>query len=221
MVGLRSPEDFGLSRQEVPEALLQRPQESLEMWRDRLQQQYRVPFVLAALSDLKLPYVEIISPLLSGSLVEEIRKLPDHLRTRKVLLRSIVHSLSPNISFSRFPSTERAASILKSRRVVEFLRDELSSIQPGVVISTELIRYALSGIATSDRDQRPPLRKRLRRLARSHLPSWAARGNTHKSSRARGLDPNTLAFRLWLIARMHHMLAEDAASLRHVGVASG
>ena len=71
----------------LPDGLQQGAGESLETWRDRLQQQFRVPFVLGALSDLKLPYVEIINPLLSDSIVDFIRQLPDALRTNKVLLR--------------------------------------------------------------------------------------------------------------------------------------
>jgi len=61
----------------------------LRDWRDRLYQQYRVPFLLAALSDLKLGYVEIVNPLLSDSVIDLIRQLPDSLRTHKVLLRNI------------------------------------------------------------------------------------------------------------------------------------
>jgi asparagine synthetase B (glutamine-hydrolysing) len=109
--GVGRLEDYGIPPQTIPDSLLQQPHESLETWRDRLQQHYRVPFVLAALSDLKLPYVEIVSPLLSGSLVEEIRKLPDHLRTNKALLRSIAQSLSRTSAF---------ASTLRRRRQPRF-----------------------------------------------------------------------------------------------------
>ena len=214
--GLRRLDEFGISPQEVPETLSRRPQETLEGWRDRLQQHYRVPFVLAALSDLKLPYVEIISPLLSGSLVEEIRKLPDHLRTNKALLRTIVQSLSPDVGYARYLATEFTAGILESPRIVELLREDLSSNRADVVVPREFIKYVLSGLAMSVRHRRPMGWRSLRRLAGAHLPSWIVRKRKKKTSRTPTLDPNALAFRVYLVARMHDMLAEDAASLRAV-----
>ena len=48
-------EQFGLQPASLPDNLQQATGESLDTWRDRLQQQFRVPCVLGALSDLKLP----------------------------------------------------------------------------------------------------------------------------------------------------------------------
>jgi len=211
--GLRRLEEFGISPQSVPEALARGPQETLEAWRDRLQQDYRVPFVLAALSDLKLPYVEIISPLLSGSLVNEIRKLPDHLRTNKKLLRTIVHCLSPEVGFAKYWAAEPATRILESPRIVDVLREYLSSSHAEVVVPREFTRYVLDGLAMRAGSRRPPGWRNLRRMAASYLPSWIMK---RKTSQASALRPNLLAFRVYLMARMHDLLAEDAASLRAV-----
>jgi hypothetical protein len=83
--------------QALPAYLVQRDSESLESWRDRLYHQFRIPALLAALSDLKVPYVEITNPLLSRQLVTFVRTMPDHLRTSKGVFKASVLSLKPRV----------------------------------------------------------------------------------------------------------------------------
>jgi len=208
-------EEYGISPQILPDPLSQQPRESLETWRDRLQQHYRVPFVLAGLSDLKLPYVEIVSPLLSGSLVEEIRKLPDELRTNKILLRSIAQALSPDLGFAKYTAAEKATSILKSAHVATYLTDWLFATSSPLIPHrfVELIREAAAG-----RAQEPKLRlwkKRMRRAAAAYLPPWILPRRKMQPTEMR-LDASQLAFRVYLICRMDEILAEDAASVSRI-----
>lgn len=204
-------EDYGVPPQKVPDSLVQQPHESLETWRDSLQQHYRVPFVLAALSDLKLPYVEIASPMLSGSLVEEVRKLPDHLRTNKVLLRSIAHSLSPDVGFARYAATEPATGILKSHSVATFLSDTLSA-SSNQVVPRKFIEFVLHTMTKAKPRSKPQLWRTLKRSAASYAPAWMLRRGKKKVAEP-PLDANQLAFRVYLICRMNEMLTEDAAIL--------
>jgi hypothetical protein len=217
--GLRPLGKFGLPEQRMPAALLQRREESIQTWQDRLHQQYRIPIVQGALSDLKLPYVESVSPLLSGSLVEAIRNLPDHLRTSKSLWQSIVRSLSPNFDYSRYEATESATDILASTPVVDFLRDYLSAARADSVLPREFLQYVLTGLATTAPPRPSRYWKRLRRLAGSHLPAWAK-----KAARAVGpptphlLDPNQLAFRVYIILQMDEMLNAAAVDGRRLSM---
>jgi hypothetical protein len=162
-----------------------------------------------------LSYVEIISPLLSGSLVSEIRKLPDHLRTNKRLLRTIVHSLSPEVGFAKYWAAESATGILESPRIVRVLREYLSSSHTDVVVPRKFTSYVLSGLATRSESRRPAGWRSLRRTAASHLPPWILKSKK-KKSHVGALRPNLLAFRIYLMARMHEMLVEDAASFRAI-----
>lgn len=212
-------EEIGCAPQHVPEAYSQQPQESLAAWRDRLVQQYRVPFVLAALSDLKLPYVEIASPLLAGSLVAEIRKVPDHLRTDKALLKKIVLSLSPDVAITKVTATETATEILASSRIVEFLRDSLRSAHSDDIVSAEFKRNLGNALVTREHTQRSLQWKHIKRSIRSHLPSWAAHTVTKMAPRPRPpeLNANQLAFRIHLMARMKDTLAAEARTKDTLG----
>jgi hypothetical protein len=211
--GLPSLENFGLPEQRVPAALLQRREESTQTWQDRLHQQYRIPIVQAALGDLKLPYVESVSPLLSGSLVEAIRTLPDDLRTGKSLWRSIVRSLSPDIEFSKYEATESLTDILASTPVVEFLRHDLSVARADSVLPREFLQYVLTGLSKTAPPRPSRYLKRFRRLTSTHLPAWAKKAaKTMRPSAPHVLDPNQLAFRAHIILRMNELLSEDAAA---------
>jgi len=212
---LKSLEDFGLTEQAMPQALRQRAGESLETWRDRLYEEYRHPVVLAALSDVKLPYLEILNPLLSRRIVLEVRSQPDHARTDKSLYKSIVRSLSPDIPFAKYPAVQSATDILKSRPFVEFLRDELSSAYAGTVLPRAFIDYVLGQVTTLDTNQtQKPTRKELIATGvKARLPEWARRTIGSFRSKVR-MDFNTLAFRLYVIVHMNRLLAHDAQDSR-------
>lgn len=92
---------YDLSDPVWPGALKRQANESLSLWRDRLYHCYRIPSVLAALTDLKLPYVEVANPLLSRRIIHIVRMLPDELRTDKRLFKDIVTAWSPPIPFAK------------------------------------------------------------------------------------------------------------------------
>jgi hypothetical protein len=212
--GLRPLKEFGLPEQQVPAALLQQREESIQAWQDRLHQQYRIPIVQGALSDLKLSYVEVVSPLLSGSLVEAIRTLPDHLRTSKSLLRSIVRSLSPNIDFAKYAAVESPSDILMSEPVVAFLRDNLSAARADCLLPGEFLRYVLDGIADSHPNWRTKYAKRVQRWASSNIPNWAKKAVKRQSPSVSLLNFNQLAFRVYIILQMNEVLNADAVDGR-------
>jgi len=206
-------ERFGLQPASLPEGLQQATGESLETWRDRLQQQFRVPFVLGALSDLKLPYVEIIDPLLSGSVIDLIRQVPDGLRTRKELLKRLARSMSPEIPFATTVAIQAGDDILKSSSVVELLADTLSSQNALSVIPAELAAHAIAGLAVSTPpSSRVPIGRRLRQTAQALAPSWAARLRARVPPTPL-LHQNRIAFRAYLVARTTALLRQDASLL--------
>jgi hypothetical protein len=203
---------FGIPAQEIPEGLLKRDDESLETWRDRLQHQFRFPVVLAALNDLKLPYVEVASPLIANSIVAEVRKLPDHLRTNKMLLRRIAHQLSPPVRVARYPAIQPPADILKSVRVASFLRAELVAARDESLISKNLIDFVLGRVVmTGAQDWRRASWRNLKRALTAYLPGRTKITTASSLPGKPTSDFNRLAFRIVLISRMHRLLTEDAA----------
>lgn len=211
--GLPPPDHLDLLAQERPDWLEQRAAESLETWRDRLYQQYRLPFCLAALSDLKLPYAEIINPLLSNSVIELIRRLPDPLRNDKKLLRRIADELSPRIPFARSRAVQPGDEILRSRQAVELLRDSLSGSAAGPVIPPTLATYALNALAELPAKPQPSLGRRLRRVIKARAPSLIVSKPTNLIPPPR-LDGHRLAFRTYLVSRAACLLSNDADCLR-------
>jgi hypothetical protein len=186
--------------------------ESLEAWRDRLQQQYRIPFVLGALSDLKLPYVEIINPLLANSVVALIRLLPDDLRTDKALLKAIARSLGPSIPFAMDIATQAGDDVLRSPRLVEFLRDYLSDANGESAVPKAFAAFALDGLTEDRAALRPPISRRARSAVKAWLPAWARRLRKPKPTPARP-SQYRFAFRAYLASRAHRLYKEDARAL--------
>src|ERR1035438_10145405 len=69
-------------RQEFPDDFQRRPGESVQSFGDRLVHSHFIPVDLAGLNDVKAPFLTIANPLLSRSVLEFIRQVPDHLRAR-------------------------------------------------------------------------------------------------------------------------------------------
>jgi hypothetical protein len=205
---------FGLPAQIVPRYLEQRSNETLEGWRDRLQHQFRFQAILSALNDLKLPYVEVASPLMANSIVEAVRTLPDHLRTNKKLMRIIVQKIGPPIPAARYPAILMPGNIFQLPRMAEFLLDELTAARKGSSLPTELIDFALGRMTPVD--HREPWRSRLSRLKRSIGALLPARegATPRRIPGAPKVDFSVLAFRIVMISRMNGIFSDDAATLR-------
>ena len=109
----------------LPDSFRRNENETVATWRDRLYHQFRIPVVLAALNDLKLSHVEIINPLLSHLIIKEVRKLPDELRTRKMLFKQIVDSKGPNINYAKQGSNQNLKGFLKNDEAIRVIEEEL------------------------------------------------------------------------------------------------
>jgi hypothetical protein len=199
-------ERFGLSHQEFPAHLKQRDDESLSTWRDRLYHIYRLPTVLAALSDLKFSYVEQITPLLSILILSRVRELPDRLRTGKTLFKGIVNTITPKVAYANKGANASVEDILRGSPVVELLYNTLRCDYSRTLFSSEFLNYVTKGIAFdgSSNNKTPSSLKK-------PIPGFVETLNLLKDSSA-GLptvDANILAFRVYIIIRMHQILSED------------
>jgi asparagine synthetase B (glutamine-hydrolysing) len=199
------PEAFGFPEQIVPEALLRRSNESLCAWRDRLFQAYRLPTAYAALSDIKASYVDVINPLLSKSILTAARRVPDRLRTEKTLFKRIVRDVSPNVPFASKRAIDFGDDVLRRQDVVGLMRELLSSDYADALLGAPFGRFILGRLdspATQRSRRRTSRAQRLKSIVPRALRNWlrdAAVGQT--------VDGNVLAFRAYLIVRMHQMLS--------------
>lgn len=208
---------FALPAQDLPDALARQDTESLATWRDRLYQESRLPTLLAALTDLKTPYVEVMNPLLSQSVLDLTRALPDSLRTRKRLWRDFVESRSHGIPFAQRPALQKLSEFLSDKDMLELMHAELNSAHNSDLFDGPLMTRIRGDLELALRSgaaclRRPTLRSRLSATLSGSFRAYAARFVTQRPS----LHPLVFAFRAFLVARMNRKLREDAAALRSV-----
>ncbi len=210
-VNLPTPAQFDIPDQQIPEPLQRRDQETVATWRDRLQQQFRVPVILGALNDLKLPYVETVSPLEANSIMAEVRRLPDHLRTSKTLFRRIGEKLSPPVRYARYPAIPPMADLLHTPRVAQFLTGELIAAREESLLPRPLLEFALQRIETNGvRQYVQGYWQRTKRALIAHLPTRSR----PRPPPTRTMDFNHLALRIAIVCRMQKLLGADAKALQ-------
>jgi len=210
--GERAARELGLLPQRIPEALERRPDESLAMWRDRLYQQYRLPVMLAALTDLKTSYVEVVNPFLYARVLAYARALPDELRTNKRLWRGMVDAWSPDLRYATRAAVPPPRTLMADTEMLALMLDELGSARTAALfggVAAQTVRAALEAsmrrsalielVSNRSRFGRALRRAKKRFLGRLHVDSFA------------------LAFRMVMAARMCAMLGDDAASWAHRG----
>lgn len=195
--------------QKIPKYLEQKDNESILDWRDRLYHEYRLPTLLAALSDLKLSYVEQVNPLLSKQILQQIRKLPGHLRTEKSLFKKIVVSLSPKIVFASQGANAKPSDILKQKQFAELLIQELSSKDSIELFPKELISTILKNIKKSETEKKDKAYSfSLKSSIKIFIPQFLKRAFKNIVPSKTIIDYNILAFRIYIIIRMNKILKE-------------
>jgi hypothetical protein len=208
--GLPDLASAGLPAQDFPDWLDRQDGESMATRRDRLIQQYEQPFILAALNDLKLSYVELASPLLSGDIIRKVRELPDGLRNDKSLFKKIVRSISPKIRFAEHRAIESRENILRNRKIVNTVIKELNTDNAKSVFSGEFLAHVLRQIDTSQDTTHSSLSS-LKKAIKPFVPK-AIRRSVKKAPVKPRMDYNVLAFRIYLILAMNRIMTADAAA---------
>ena len=203
-------EKFQLPAQELPADLRRKKGETLSTWRDRLYHAYRLPTILAGYSDVKLSYVEVINPLLAGSVLHRVRELPDSLRTDKILFKEIVDSVSPDVPYATEGANANPYGLLRKREVVELMRKELQSERARRIFNTPFLEYVLRGMhdeKSADKQGNARSRRGIKSFVPHAVKAWL-RALAPKPA----LDGNILAFRVFIILRMDRILSSDLAA---------
>jgi len=202
----------GLSdcRQKRPKELGKHEDETMEAWRDRLHVEFNIPVRLVALHDLKLPYVEVINPLFSRRIIKQVQRLPHDLRTDKRLYARIIKAAGPDIPLAKRRATAKTEEILRTGKVVSAISEQLDTGSAREILSQGLIDHVLAGIRkprtgiTGSHGAGRRIRKIANRLT-ERLYCYGVR---------RLMDPNTLAFRVYIVCKMTRLLAADADALK-------
>jgi hypothetical protein len=197
-----------LAPQSWPESLRRRRQESLMVYRDRLYEEFHVPTVLAALTSIKSPYVEVVNPLQSRAPLAAAHALPDSLRSDRQALRRVVASLSPPIPLARADATVDREAYLGSPELREEFEETFASPEAESLFARAVLDDWTSPEATAGTSG---LRRRLRGVARNQGVQVAHRLGLAQPVRA---SRRQLSFRAYLAVRTVMMLSNDAVLLR-------
>jgi asparagine synthetase B (glutamine-hydrolysing) len=213
---------LGLAEQTWPTELRRATGESIATWRDRLYHAFRIPVILASLTDLKTPYVEIVNPYLSRRVLEAVRALPDSLRTNKKLFRRLVESLSPSLPFATRSAIPNLGKLVERGALRELTRRELLAAKEEGSLPAPFVDHVTSALAAAGADGpatgggatrgRIPtgLGKEYLLAALRKLPPGVR--SVMRSIRPRPPSPAQLAFRGAIVSRMARTLARDGAS---------
>jgi len=210
-INLANYTDYKIPIQKIPEYLELKPGESLETWRDRLYDDFRLPTVQAALSDLKLSYVEIVNPFLFRKILGSVRELPDFHRTGKTLFKKIVNFLSPDIHYAKIDATAKEQDILKQRSFVELIRQELTSNYAEKIFAEEFLKSVLENmtVAQGKNAQQQKNKPSLKSTIKNIMPIWLINAIRDKVPATTKIGPNLLAFRIFIIIRMYRLLSTE------------
>lgn len=199
--------DFGIPAQEFPLEFLRKSEESLESWRDRLYHSFRLPTILAALSDIKYSYVEVINPLLSRVILKQVRELPDSSRTNKSLFKEIVKEISPSIPYASKEANAMPQNLLKKKEIVEVIKNKIQSESAKHIFNEDFINYILAHVQTEGLSNQKTTGK-FKKTAKSLIPGFIKNRIRDTGLKAK-VDGNTLAFRVYIIVRMNEILSAE------------
>lgn len=201
----------GISRltpQIRPPELERQPAETREMWRDRTNASFEAPLIFAALSDLKLSYVEIVMPLVSRRIIQQVRTMPDALRTNKSAFKRQVLAKDCGIRYAASAAIKPRDSILRESPVASVLSDSLHQGSEGTGSIAELCRGAAVLVESTSSSPRLFERRRSRQVIRKIRMALGI------GAQPETLDPFCVAFRVYVIYQMFKLLEQDASALR-------
>lgn len=207
---LRAYRKYGIPKQVVPNILKRRPKETLAMWRDRIYHEYRLPTIIAALTDLKVSYVEQVSPLLSRNILNYVRNLPDHLRTDKYLFKEIVNDISPDIKYASKNAIANSKDILKSNEVITLFARKLSSPHAKSLFHEDFLNLILNNLKVKnsknqDKVSTSNTKQKIMDMAPNFFLNFIRKYIIKPK-----LDYNVIAFRIFIICSIHQLFDEDS-----------
>jgi hypothetical protein len=188
----------------VPQGYFRYNEEPIEDYRDRLYQQYRLPFVIGPLQDIPLSFIEIINPLLHPKIISFVRTLPPHLRTSKKIYAKWVDKLLPQIPYATIPAIPEPYQISESannqQMFLQFFYDQSAK----QLFGNELMKHLQSNWKIKE-DSNTTLHSSWKRRVKNMIPISVKK---FLRNRVTGyeLKTSSLGLRALIIYRMQEIL---------------
>ncbi|WP_280565257.1 hypothetical protein, partial [Chromohalobacter sp. 48-RD10] len=148
------------------------------------------------------------------SILGVVRSLPDDLREDKFLFKSVVESMGSNIPFALKSANANPQDILREKACVDLMKSEIISNYSAELFGAGFVNRIISEIKVGKDESR---RQSIKGLVISLLPT-SIKNRLRDTVVRRSVDGNVLAFRVFMIIKMHKMLSSDAsraANLQH------
>ena len=203
---------------DAPSWFVQLVGEQMADYRDRLYRRFRVPSILAPLTQTKSAYVDVACPLLADEVVELVLQVPGPLRTDKELFRSSVVRRSGGIPFAQRASIRPVGSFADTPQVRELLCRGLGDAGevPGL---PDAVRDLV--LSATEADPGPPAVRRnaaLESAVRRYLPLAVRREVALRSARRPvAVSVDDLRFRAYLAASGFALMSQVAEAGRMSG----
>lgn len=188
-------------KQEIPEDLKRYEDESIEKWRDRLYHSFRLPIILAALNETKSAYIEIINPLLSHSILEYVRSLPDHLRTDKKLFKKIVEKGEREIPFASINANISHKDQLRRKEIVDYFIETINENKELELFDSDFLTNLFNKTQSNNMDT-----KSISNTVKKFIPSFVKVWLKSKSKSLNTIDTYVLLFRVFIIFEMYRKI---------------
>lgn len=203
-------EKFGLAVQQLPNEYQHLKNENRFQWKGRLSFTYENPIIFAALSDIKLCYVEIANPLLSRTVVEQIcRIFSEKWIGDKKLFKELVDEWCPNVPIAKQGANMPFSDICNSKKFKEEVIACLESVNESDIIPKKLALFALSKLQDEAILKRKIVKKDIIGKIKKIMPQWLMQYISAKVQ-YRVMDMGVFAFRVYLLVKMGRIMNEDA-----------
>ncbi|WP_114750942.1 hypothetical protein [Pleomorphovibrio marinus] len=193
--------------QELPASYAKRGEESWYTWRDRLYQEFRMPLVMAALTDLKLAYLEVVNPFLSQSILNAVRNIPDQGRLEKRAFASLVNSFWPEVPYASSGSGIRPSELMQRKDASTKMMDLLQGSDAGVLFPQQFREGLLKDI-----QNRQGAKFKAKALLKKLLPS-PKRGRSVNLDRPMPVNCFQMGLRAMMILDMYQRLGDSPKRL--------
>ncbi len=188
-----------------PNSFAKKTNESLASWRDRLYRIYRVPYILAALQDPMLSFVEIINPLLDSRFVSWAMHQSDKDRTNKRAYKSVVKKWLSQVPVAKVPSIPEVDQLLSKPEIVEEIKTQLMKQNSYFNFNDSTLNYLLNGL-------NPKAFVHLEniwvRTLKSFLPFKLKKWIRNRISGYK-MGSNRIAFRAYIVSKMMETITSD------------
>jgi hypothetical protein len=207
---LKSLPEQLLETQQFKHPFLKYSEENYNDHHDRFYIEYRLPIILAALSDFKTSYVEVINPLLSRDIFNQIQYLGTHLRKGSPIWKPYVENLEPSIPFANNTSFDLGLNEMDKDAFRVYL---MNTIEKSPYLPDYLKSLALWE-EKSGKGFKGKIRKMFRQSTLKTLLSfkqrfliWRITGGNRKMPK---LPKEKIRNRVFIVAEMYRILLEDS-----------